>query len=84
MLQLVAAVLLTGIVTGGVWAAIVILRRQYRLNETQPALLDDIQRRLDELENVEKRLSELEERLDFTERLLTKKGAPVPLPPPSS
>jgi hypothetical protein len=83
-METVVAVLLTGIITGGVWVGIVLLRRQYRLTEQQPALLDDIQRRLDELENAEKRLAELEERLDFAERLLTRRQDPARLPPPSS
>lgn len=83
-METVVAVLLTGIITGGVWVAIVLLRRQYRLTEQQPALLDDIQKRLDELENAEKRLAELEERLDFAERLLTRQQDPGRLPPPSS
>lgn len=83
-METVVAVLLTGIITGGVWVGIVLLRRQYRLTEQQPALLDDIQRRLDELENAEKRLAELEERLDFAERLLTRQQDPARLPPPSS
>jgi hypothetical protein len=54
--------------------------------------LDDLQRRLGELEeaqrrlgagdNVEERLSEVEERLDFTERLLAKQRDPGRLDPP--
>ena len=35
-------------------------------------LLDDLQARVAELEEVKQRLNELEERQDFTERLLTK------------
>ena len=63
--------LITGIVTGGVWVGIVLLRRQHRLSEQQAALFADMQRRVDELENVDQRLAEVEERLDFAERLLT-------------
>jgi hypothetical protein len=54
--------------------------------------LDDMQRRLGELEeaqrrlgagdDVEARLSEVEERLDFTERLLAKQRDPGRLDPP--
>lgn len=54
--------------------------------------LDDVQRRLGELEeaqrrlgageDVEARLSEVEERLDFTERLLAKQRDPGRLDPP--
>jgi type II secretory pathway component PulJ len=82
MINLIVAVLLTGIVTGGVWAGIVLISRQRRLIETQPALLDDIQRRLDDLDNMEKRLADMEERLEFTERLLSKQQDAARLPPP--
>jgi type II secretory pathway component PulJ len=83
MINLIVAVLLTGIVTGGVWAGIVLISRQRRLIETQPALLDDIQRRLDDLDNMDRRLADLEERLEFTERLLSKQQDPTRLPPPT-
>ena len=62
--------LLTGIVTGGVWAAIVLRGRQQRLGEQQKDMRRELERRLDELEGVETRLAELEERVDFAERLL--------------
>ena len=40
-------------------------------------LLEDIQTRLGELDQVKERIGELEERLDFTERLLaSQRGAP--------
>lgn len=76
--------LLNGIIIGGVWAGIVLLRRQRRLAEQQPLLLDDIQQRLDHLESVEKRLAEVEERLDFAERLLARPAEPQQLPPPEA
>lgn len=62
--------LLTGIVTGGAWAAIVLLGRQRRLAEHQAAMRLELERRLDGLEGVETRLADLEERVDFAERLL--------------
>ena len=64
--------LLTGIVTGGTWAAIVLLGRQHRLAEQQAGMRLELERRLDELEGIETRLAELEGRVDFTERLLPK------------
>ena len=62
--------LLTGIVTGGVWASIVLIGRQRRLAELQAAMRLELERRLDQLEGVDARLAELEERVDFAERLL--------------
>jgi hypothetical protein len=50
--------LLTGFITGGVWVAIVLLRRQRRWSEQQPAPLEEVQGRLDHLEHGEKRLAE--------------------------
>jgi hypothetical protein len=75
--------LLSGIVTGGVWVAIVLLGRQHRLAEQQAGMRLELERRLDELEGIETRLAELEERVDFTERLLpnggqSKRGVPPP------
>jgi hypothetical protein len=64
--------LLTGLVTGGTWVGIVVFRHQRRLSRLTPELLGEVQSRLDELEHVNKRLAEVEERLDFAERLLTK------------
>lgn len=73
--------LLTGALTGGVWVGIVLLQRIRRIAERQPAELEDVRRRLDELDGVERRLAEVEERLEFTERLLAQRPEPR-LPPP--
>jgi len=75
--------LLTGLVTGGAWVAVVLLQRQHRLIQQQPGLLEDVERRLDELDRIEKRLAEVEERLSFAERLLTQRDEPQRLPPPA-
>jgi hypothetical protein len=66
-----------------VWVAIVLLGRQHRLAEQQAGMRLELERRLDELEGIETRLAELEERVDFTERLLpeggqSKRGVPPP------
>lgn len=45
-----------------------------------PRRLDEIEHRLGELEAREARLAELEERLDFAERLLTREAAARQLP----
>lgn len=67
----------TGLVSGGVWAGIVLSTRLQRLSAENRELLEDRQRYLDELEIVQRRVVELEDRLDFAERLL-------PGPDPSS
>ncbi len=74
--------LLTGAITGGVGIGIVLLQRIRKISEQQPAELEDMRRRLDELEVVERRLTEVEGRLEFTERLLAQQKDAVRLPPP--
>ena len=71
MLNILVWALLTGIVTGGTWVAIVLRRQQRLLSERQQALMEDTNRRLAELDQTYQRLAEVEERLDFAERLLT-------------
>ncbi len=72
--------LATGFITGGVWVGILLLRRERR--GAQPrAQIEDMQRRLDELDDVGTRLADIEERLDFTERLLAEERAAGRLPP---
>src|SRR5438876_3389542 len=44
--------------------------------------LEDLQRRLDELDQLTQRLSELEERVDFTERLMAQQREGQRLGPP--
>jgi hypothetical protein len=73
--------LLTGTITGGVWASIVLFRRIRQIAERQPEQLEEMQRRLDELEHVERRLAEVEARLEFAERLLTRQRDAEKLPP---
>lgn len=74
--------LITGMVTGGVWVAIVLIARQRRLSESQMAMRLELERRLDLLEGVDTRLAELEERVDFAERLLPDRQEGRRLPPP--
>jgi predicted nuclease with TOPRIM domain len=73
--------LLTGTISGGVWVGIVLLRRIRQISERQPAQLEDMQRRLDELEHVDQRLAEVEARLEFAERLLSRQRDAERLPP---
>lgn len=62
--------LLTGMVTGGVWVAIVLFSRQRWLRQQYQAMVEETDRRLSELDDTHRRMAELEERLDFTDRLL--------------
>jgi uncharacterized membrane-anchored protein YhcB (DUF1043 family) len=62
--------LLTGGVTGGVWIGILALERHERMLKRQRQLTEHLQQRLEALEQVEGRLLEAEERLDYTERNL--------------
>jgi hypothetical protein len=80
MLNVVLWALLTGGVTGGVWMAILLLRRQRELVDDHAELSADVQRRLDDLNAVNTRLAEVEDRLDFAERLLSQR-VDVRLPP---
>lgn len=68
--QIIVWALTTGGITGAVWIGIVALSRQARLAASNRELLEDRQRTLDELEAITRRVVELEDRLDFTERHL--------------
>ena len=70
--QIVLWALLTGGITGAVWVAIVMFGRQKRLDADRRGL-DEMNARLDDLDVAEQRVAELEERLDFAERLLAQK-----------
>ena len=74
--------LLTGMLTGGVGIAIVLLGRLRRISEQQPAHREDIRLPLEELDQVERRLAELEQRLEFPGRLLVRRREAGQLPPP--
>lgn len=82
MLTLVIWAMLTGLVTGGVWVAIVLKQHQKKLADMQPELLDRIEERMAELEHLDQRLAEVEERLDFTERIQRNTQLPPIQPPP--
>lgn len=72
--RLVVWALATGLITGAVWVAIVMIQRQRRIDRGRRPL-DELNARVDELEEGEQRVAELEERLDFAERLLAQKRA---------
>jgi len=62
--------LLTAGVTGGVWVGIVLTSRHRRMLDEQLLLTERLRQRLDAVEDVQGRLAEVEERLDFAERRL--------------
>lgn len=68
-MQIVLWALATGGITGAVWVAIVMYQRQHRI-DAERADVDALERRMDHLESADERVAELEERLDFAERLL--------------
>lgn len=80
MSNIIVWALLNGLITGGVWVGIVFLKRQQRLSREQMDLLEDVRHHLDNQEVIQRRLAELEERLDFTERLLIKEREAKRLP----
>lgn len=76
--------LLTGLISGGVWMGIVVSQRRRRIQTGhKEELLEDLHERMGQLEEVSKRLADVEERLDFAERLLSRQGEAPRLPPSS-
>lgn len=68
-MQIVLWALFTGGITGAVWVAIVMYQRQHRI-DAERAGIDELEDRMHHLEGADQRVAELEERLDFAERLL--------------
>ena len=60
----------TGFITGGVWVGIVLLRHQRRRQIGEP--VEQAQQRVEELDRVDRRLAEVEERLDATEQMIVR------------
>jgi hypothetical protein len=79
MLELFAVIMSIGLAGGGVYAVIAIAsafakRLERRGGGVDPALEEEVahlRERLAGLEGAEERLAELEERLDFAERMIT-------------
>jgi len=66
----VAWALATGAITGAVWIGTVLVSHLRKLAKEQLFLLAQLENRLERLDQVEKRLAELEGRLEFAERML--------------
>ena len=80
-MEVVLWALLTGGITGGIWTAIVLKGRQRRLAEDYEALIEDNAAHVAELERVNHKMAELEERVDSAERLLIEHQHRDVLPP---
>jgi hypothetical protein len=73
MMRFIMWALGTGFVTGAVWMAIVLWKRQPREASERPALPEGAHGDPDQLAAVNQRLLEVEERLDYTEQRLREK-----------
>ena len=83
MLQIVLWALGTGFVTGAVWFAIVFFRRHHTAPSEPPVLPGSHQTDANRLEDVTRRLLELEERVDANEYLRKRDKVAQPRRPPS-
>ena len=71
MSAVVAWALGTGALTGAVWMGILLVGHLRRLGREQLHLVDQLESRLQQLDAVERRLAEVEGRLEFAERVIT-------------
>lgn len=81
MVNVVVWALLTGMISGGVWVAIALREQKQRIAELQLRLLDRMEARVDGLDLIDRRLAEMEERLDFAERVRLSAPETEPLSP---
>ncbi len=70
---------LNGVILGAVWIAIVLLRRERRSTSASDEVIDNMQRRLDALEQVDERVAQIAERVDYTEHLLAQQPQRQPM-----
>jgi hypothetical protein len=82
-LQILLWALGTGFVTGAVWFAILFFRRHRTASSGAPMLPASHPTNAKGLEDVTRRLSELEERVDANEYLLKREKVAQPRRPPS-
>lgn len=71
-MHLIVWALLTGLVTGGSWMGIVLMRQQRELDRYEPEQLELLRGCLAELAETNARMAELEQRLERAERLLAR------------
>ena len=70
MLQLLIWAGLSGLITVGVGAAIVVVNRRREREALELAILEDVADRVDALDGVEDRLARLSDRLDAAEQTM--------------
>ena len=89
-MEIVGPVIGIGAIISFVVAGIAVVRRLppasrgHHLESDERQLLDDVQARLGELEQLTQRIGELEERVDFSERVLGQLRERQQLGPPSA
>jgi len=71
MRGIVVWALATGAITGGIWVGTVLVSHLRRLAKEQLFLSAQLENRLDQLDRMEKKLVDVETRLEFAERLLS-------------
>jgi uncharacterized membrane-anchored protein YhcB (DUF1043 family) len=69
-IQLFTWLMMNGLIVVTTWGGIVLWNRQKRAERQQERLEDEITNRQEALDQVNQRVAQLEERLDFSERLL--------------
>ena len=69
-IQVFTWALMNGLIVMATWGGIVLWNRQQRAERKQERLEDEITNRQEALDQVNQRVAQLEERLDFSERLL--------------
>ena len=82
MLGTITWAMMNGLIIGVVWIGIVLWRREERLSRKQAHLEEEVARRDEQLGEVHQRVTQLEERLDLSERLLARQRDAQPAPPP--
>jgi len=75
---------LTGAICGGAWAVIVAAQREKRLADRYAAMLDHVENQLAEMHDVVTRMTAVEDRMEYTERLLVQERDARTLPPPDA
>ena len=87
-MEIVGPVMGIGAIISFIVAGIVVVRRlspssrHRHLDSAEHQTLEDLQARLGELDQLKQRLGEIEERVDFAERLLAKRHEELRLGPP--
>ena len=79
MSAIVVWALFTGGITGAIWAGVFLSSHLKKMAKQQLFLLAQLEERLDQVDTLEKRLGDVEGRLEFAERVIAS-GEPVRRP----